>query len=262
MMVTSCGIIIYVCVIDILWFTMFGNRKVLGAGFYYASLLFINIGSLLILWSRLHLIVNWPRVLKMLLAFILGILFPLYIVLAVGGSIKPGTREHYFGELFWYRAVWIDPMFPLLEIFLACAYIALFVRFWFFGTGGLVDKHVKRALLVMVIAEAFAVACDATIIALWYAKIYLARTMISPLLFALKLKVEFLVLNRLTSMSKRRVELRHITVSNEEADASGPSYASERGHVAYAEVGMAGPMQNNSLERPQQRTPTPSKFEL
>jgi hypothetical protein len=43
-------------------------------------------------------------------------------------------------------------------------------------------------------------------------ELYLLRLGLSPFLYALKLKVEFMVLNRLTSMGKRRIELRHITV--------------------------------------------------
>ena len=70
----------------------------------------------------------------------------------------------------------------------------------------------------MILAEVFAMATDLTILTLWWTNMYLAKLMLSPFIYALKLKIEFLVLNRLTSMSRRRVELRHITIENAEGE--------------------------------------------
>ena len=129
MLLTACGIMLYVVVIDIMWFSRFGNMLLLGSVFYYIAGLVIYIGFLMVLWSRLHLILDYPRVLRALQIFILGVLMPLQILLVVGSSGRPQRSTHYFGEDFWHAAIWIDGVYPLTEILLTLIYIILFSRF-------------------------------------------------------------------------------------------------------------------------------------
>ena len=242
MLLTACGIILYVVVIDILWFSKFGNIILLGSVFYYLAGLVMNIGFLMVLWSRLHLILDRPRVLKALLIVILGFLLPLQIILIVGSTGRPQRETHYLGEAFWHPAVWMDGIYPIAEVLLTLAYIVLFVRFWLQGTRGLVDAHIRQTLIVMILAETFAMSTDITIIGLWYTKTYLAKVVLSPFIYALKLKIEFLVLNRLTSMSKRRVELRHITISNAEGEIMSANMQHGTPAVAHADKAQDGQM--------------------
>jgi hypothetical protein len=61
----------------------------------------------------------------------------------------------------------------------------------------------------LVLAEAFVIVGDVVRITLWYVEVYLLRLVAIPFISALKLKVEFMILNQLTSIGKRRGELRN-----------------------------------------------------
>jgi hypothetical protein len=63
------------------------------------------------------------------------------------------------------------------------------------------------------VGELFVVLGDVAVLTVWLTGLFLVRLAIDPLIYGLNLKVEFLILNRLTGMTQQRAELRHIAIS-------------------------------------------------
>jgi hypothetical protein len=64
------------------------------------------------------------------------------------------------------------------------------------------EKKLRPTFYFLIMAETINICCDTISVTLLYKKLYLARLMIDPLTYVIKLKVEFFVLNRLTRLVK------------------------------------------------------------
>lgn len=202
-----------------MFLTNSGSMSILGDIIYPISVVFTYEGFLMVLYSRLHLIIDSPKILRALLFIILGIGIPLQIVIALAGDRILSTNV-------WVVTFRLEMIFPFFEILLSSIYVYLFIRFMRQSTGA-AHPHMKRTFYFLVLAETFVVIMDVIGITLWYLDLYLLRLAVLPFTTALKLKVEFLILNRLTEIGKRKNELRSITVSthdqeNEEAPVASP----------------------------------------
>jgi hypothetical protein len=193
-----------------MFLTDFGDMFILGDVIYPISWIVMYEGFLMVLYSRLHLIVDSPRVLRALLIVILGVGIPLQIVMVLAGDRVLSTKV-------WVVTFRLEMIFPFSEIVLSALYVILFIRFMK-HTGGSSDPSMKRTFYLLIAAEVFVVIVDVIGITLWYMDLYLLRLAVVPLISALKLKVEFMILNRLTGIGKRRGELRDITVSVREEE--------------------------------------------
>lgn len=159
----------------------------------------------MVLYSRLHLIVDSPKILRALLIVIVGVGVPLQIVMALAGDRVLDTNV-------WVVTFRLEMIFPFSEIILSSLYVYLFVRFMRQDTGA-VDALMKRTFYFLIAAESFVVIMDVIGKSLWYMDLYLLRLAVLPFITALKLKVEFMILNRLTGIGKRKNKLRNVTVS-------------------------------------------------
>jgi hypothetical protein len=166
----------------------------------------------MVLYSRLHLIIDSPIVLRVLLFIILGVGFPLQIFVVVAASGRPQHEHHYLGENVFQVAIRLDLVSIYFEIILSTSYVYLFSRFMRNGSST-AQAHLKHTLLLLIFAEGLVVATDVAVLTLWYLELYLLRLALGPFFYAVKLKVEFNILNRITSMGKRRIELKHISIS-------------------------------------------------
>lgn len=197
-----------------MFLTKFGSMEVLGNIVYPISALILYEGFLMVLYSRLHLIINNVKILRALLFVILGIGIPLQIIMVLAGDRVLDTKV-------WVVTFRLEMIFPFSEIVLSSLYVWLFVRFLNQSSGGSRDVHMKRTLYLLVLAESFVVVADVVGITLWYMDLYLLRLVVLPFTSAAKLKVEFMILNRLTGIGKRRNELRDITVSTHGEEERG-----------------------------------------
>lgn len=192
-----------------------GKSQFLKQVVYPSAWLFTNSGFIAVLYSRLHLIVDAPLALKRLMWGLLGIGIPFQIFLIVASTGSPfhmGMAVHNV----CYR---LEPIVTFVEIGMSGCYV------WFFFTkfihngirpshGGMAtQRQLQWTFIVLILGEVFVVAGDIAIVTVWYDGLFLVRLAIAPLIYALKLKVEFLILNRLTSITQQSAELRHITIS-------------------------------------------------
>ena len=132
------------------------------------------------------------------------------VVASTGVPFNLGWTTH----LVAYR---MEVIVTLVEIALGSFYIYIFgVRFMKDGAGlgGSASRaELRWTFILLILGEMFVVLGDVAITTVWLTGLFLVRLSIDPLIYGLKLKVEFLILNRLTGMTRQRVELRHIAIS-------------------------------------------------
>jgi len=154
-------------------------------------------GFSLVLYSRLHLILPNPKVLRILLFFILGTAFIIHppIIVATFMSGKTGQRIHNIASYF-------KGIFSVQEIVLSSLYIYLFVQF-VRERGSEQSQEIKTTFRLLIAAQVIIIVLDVIISALLYFEFYLARKIVFTFIYAVKLKIEFLVLNCLVSFAQK-----------------------------------------------------------
>lgn len=186
---------------------------------FFTSDLLIGFGFLMVLWSRLHLVMDRPRILYALLGliFIVAVVLKLFIALATIGS-PPNRYRPRWGNGVWQVMYRLEVLIPGLEIILAGLYAYLFLtRF----RNGRSDKTFRRSFWLLIIGELFVITGDAAIISVWLSGLVLLKWAIGTFVYALKLGVEMLILNSLTMMSQQQgSDLRHITSLNPDEEAA------------------------------------------
>lgn len=113
-----------------MFLTNFGNI------IYPIASILMNEGFLVVLYSRLHLIVDSPRILRALLVVILGVGILLQIVMVLAGDRVLDTNV-------WVVTFRFEMIFPFSEILLSSLYVYLFIRFMRQSTGA-ADPHMQR----------------------------------------------------------------------------------------------------------------------
>lgn len=167
----------------------------------------IRTGFGLVLCSRLHLLKPdlWFRRSILIMVIVLGFV-------EFGGNVAWMTRGYKHGENFHGRSlfdIWItvDILFPLQDIFLSSLYL---YYFWDYlnDMPGEVDKELqnkcRRIFALLLAAFIWVSATDVSMYALQLTKWYLVRMMLLPFLEAIKLKLEFVVLNQLLEASEMK----------------------------------------------------------
>jgi hypothetical protein len=158
-------------------------------------------GSSLVLYSRLNLVLPNPKFLRFTLITILGnaVLFqlPNIIMTYISGHGDHGTIQK-INDIFPK----LDIIFTVQEAFLSSLYVFVFIRFLNQGTP--VSQDTIRTFYYLFIAEIVMFVFNIIMYVLLYLEIYLARRMVLGLFYAIKLKIEFIVLNRLVVFAQRR----------------------------------------------------------
>lgn len=209
---SALSVILYALAMVLMMLTEAGKSSIIKEVMYPMSWLFTNSGFIAVLFSRLHLILDAPRGLKWTAWLLVGIGIPFHIFLIVAST---GTPFH-FGMATHNVAFRLETVVSFVEIGFSAVYVYFFsMRFMRdrSGIGGTTWTQLKWTFVVLILGELFVVAGDIAIITVWLNGQYLVRLAIAPLVYGLKLKVEFLILNRLTGMTQKRAELRHITIS-------------------------------------------------
>jgi hypothetical protein len=85
------------------------------------------------------------------------------------------------------------------------------------------NKRVRSTFYLLILTEVLSLLCDLVSIVLLYTRFFLARTAIESLIYVIKLKIEFVVLNRLTRLVKHNANLQQspFSLSTEEDSAPG-----------------------------------------
>lgn len=174
----------------------FANAPSVGLGLEAPGWIFMTSGFALVLCSRLHILIKNYRIRR-----------ASYTVVVVNGLICHTiviVACYYTGahQAKLLRAGFcLEVLFVLQENGLALLYIYSFTSF----VGGWRTESEARAVLKkLVLAEALVFCTDIIPLSLLYAQAYVPREAINPFTYAVKLKIEFLILNELVRYSKSR----------------------------------------------------------
>jgi hypothetical protein len=155
-------------------------------------------GFSLVLYSRLHLLKPKETILRVILACIIvdAILVhgPTIISTIVVNVRLTKTATHVY-EIFSFTEI----AFSVQETVLASLYIYLFLQY---TADSREERETNTTLRMLVAAELVVLSTDAVLNALLYTKYYLSRVMIQAFMSAVKLKVEFFVLNSLVEYAR------------------------------------------------------------
>lgn len=156
-------------------------------------------GFSIVLWSRLHLVVRNPRILKWLLVVILvdGLVCHTPVVVFEFGLM---TRRHDT----YYRPMQImeriqQTVFTLQECVMSCLYIYHTRKFLKIGY----PMQTRKVIGLLLLVQLLVMALDAVLTLFDYTDKFTLKCTLHPLVYAIKLKLEFIVLNQLQSLVKR-----------------------------------------------------------
>ncbi|KAF2730247.1 hypothetical protein EJ04DRAFT_400110, partial [Polyplosphaeria fusca] len=156
-------------------------------------------GFSVVLWSRLHLIVNNPRILKAVLAMIIfdGICLHTPVVVFEFGLI---SKHH---STFMYPMEIMEriqqTIFTLQETIISGLYMFYTVRFLNDGYA----SHTRKVIRMLVCVQALVILFDGGLTAFDYKNMFTLKCTLHPFVYALKLKLEFIVLNQLLSIARK-----------------------------------------------------------
>jgi hypothetical protein len=156
-------------------------------------------GFAVVLWSRLHLVVNDPRILRGILIMIVinGICFHTPVVVFEFGLISKDHHKYVKPMEIMERIQ--QTVFTLQEAIISGLYIFYTRRFLNSGS----PHHTRKVIRLLVCVQALVIALDAGLTAFDYKNMFTLKCTIHPAVYALKLKLEFVVLNQLLSIVKR-----------------------------------------------------------
>lgn len=176
-------------------------------------------GFSVVLWSRLHLVVRDPRILR-------GVL----IMIVINGLVLHTPVVVFeFGLMSRHRERFLQPMevveriqqavFTLQEIIISGLYIFHTVRFLDAGFA----TRTRKVVALLISVQILAISLDAGLTTFDFMNMFTLKCTLHPFVYSVKLKLEFIVLNQLLSIVKRGLTqgLQRITIS----DACAPDGA-------------------------------------
>ncbi|KAL2073874.1 hypothetical protein VTL71DRAFT_11200 [Oculimacula yallundae] len=156
-------------------------------------------GFSIVLWSRLHLVVRNSRILKWLLVLIIvdGLVCHTPITVFEFGLM---TRHHDT----YYRPMQImeriqQTVFTIQETVMSCLYIYHTRKFLKIGY----PMQTRKVIGLLFLVQLFVIALDVILTLFDYTDKFTLKCTVHPLVYAIKLKLEFIVLNQLQSLVKR-----------------------------------------------------------
>lgn len=156
-------------------------------------------GFAIVLWSRLHLVVNQHRILKYLLIMILvnGLLWHTPVVVFEFG-LMTGKHATYYRLMQIFERIQ-QTIFTLQETILSSLYIYHTIRFLNIGY----PMHTRKVMGLLLCVQVLVVALDAMLTAFDFIDWFTLKCTVHPFIYAIKLKLEFIVLNQLQTLVKR-----------------------------------------------------------
>ena len=197
-LLTTCGIILQVIGFSMLQMFAPNCPRVLYTLIGTVGWNINDCGFSVVLYSRLHLTGCGPRLLRRLLILIVltAIVFHTPITVCAFGLATSSWKQ------------WVKPrqaaeriqqiVFSLQETALSSIYIWNTARF--LGDGN--EMRTRHTIALLVITQLFVIGCDAALATMNFVDLYTLRCMTHPFVYALKLKIEFIVLNQLRGLVK------------------------------------------------------------
>ncbi|KAF2421087.1 hypothetical protein EJ08DRAFT_522801 [Tothia fuscella] len=178
--------------------TLLGNVPMAATILSNAGWIIMTTGFQFVLYSRLHLVNPGPKVLRTVLICIIvnAMLFHgIIIILAGVATVHPEAILERVFEAFSFTEI----VFTVQEMVITTLYVYYFIQQTVETQG---EPDTKRTLKLLIAAEVVVFVTDVILNLLLYKWRFLPRNMIQPFCTALKLKIEFVVLNSLVDYSK------------------------------------------------------------
>ena len=155
-------------------------------------------GQAFVLYSRLHLVVRKQRTLHYVLALILidAVVLHLPTIVFTIGSNSPNASfwVHKFNVMERIQLVG----FCLQEFIISGLYIFSTVRL----LGAIYHSMTRKVMFQLIFINSVCIGMDIVLIGLEFTGYYVGEASIKPMIYAIKLKLEFAVLNQLMGLTK------------------------------------------------------------
>ena len=155
-------------------------------------------GQAFVLFSRLHLVVRNRRTLRLILFMIIvdALVFHVPTICFTYGSNSPNAE-------FWAPKFNIMERiqltgFCLQEFVIATVYIVATVRL----LGSIYHSMTRKVMLQLLIINCICIGMDIVLIGLEFTNNYVGEASVKPMIYSIKLKLEFAVLNQLMGLTK------------------------------------------------------------
>ena len=155
-------------------------------------------GQAFVLYSRLHLIVRNPRTLRLVLCMILFNAAALHIptIITFFGANSPSSR------------MWINKFNTVERVQLAgfCVQEFIISTIYVYSTtrllGSTYHNLSKKVMGELILINCICIGMDIVLICLEFTNQYIGEASMKPMIYAIKLKLEFTVLNQLKGLAK------------------------------------------------------------
>ena len=198
-----------VVLFDLRNFTRVGNGKALQ---WTQSIAWIaeSMGFSFVLISRLYLIADCRKLnLLPIIVVILDSTVHILVLVGKAGHLSPKA---------WSTIIYFTPIFfTVQETLLSSLYVYLFIKFMRHNHYG---ARTQSMFSFLVFAEIVVICFDVAMVTLNSLKYEIAKTILTPFFYASKLKIEFLVLNRLMEFKQGNGELEYSCPFSEEVSPS------------------------------------------
>ena len=190
------------------------------------SLIFIMLGWVgmvtgfaIVLYSRLHLVTRNKMILRGVLCMILFNIFALHLTTMLG-QIGVVTK-HQPSWVSWYPAMEKLQIvgFTVQETIISTIYI----KYTSTLTNDSYNAKTRNSIRLLILVQVICILVDLPFIYLAFADVFLIKATASSLAYAIKLKMEFVVLNQLLSIVKNGIAPRGIPHTDEECGKRRPS---------------------------------------
>ncbi|KAI4103138.1 MAG: hypothetical protein LQ345_007340 [Seirophora villosa] len=155
-------------------------------------------GQAFVLFSRLHLVVRNQKLLRYILWLIIvdGCLFHIPTIVFTVGRFSPHPSDWTSKFHIMERIQLVG--FCLQEFTISTLYIVSTVRI----LGSVYHSMTRKVMLQLILINVVCIGMDIILIALEFTGKYTSEASIKPMIYAIKLKLEFAVLNQLMGLSK------------------------------------------------------------
>lgn len=173
-------------------------------------------GQSLVLWSRLHLVVQHPKVLRGVLGIIVANACLLHVpsIVLFYGAVSPYSRRFMpaYGVMERIQLV----VFCLQELLISSIYIWETVKMLRWRP----ERHTYGILVHLLIANIVILVLDLAVVGIEYARHYAIEVMFKPVAYSIKLKLEYAILGQF-------IEIAHGDLSDQSSirGSHPPSFA-------------------------------------
>ncbi|KAF7593900.1 hypothetical protein BBP40_010602 [Aspergillus hancockii] len=200
LLITSINLIPY-CLSDMLFFYQWGSSRYISVTLGFISSCCVLTGHSLVLWSRLHLVLQSPKLLQILFRIIIidAILF--LVPTAVLNYAVISFDNHRLGTAY--------NMMTLIQLIAYCIQESLISIIYIWETIKILrlrSKHSHIHILVqLLVMNISIVLLDVAIIGIQLAGYYTFQAMFRQVTYSIKLKLEYFVLRQLIQIAKEPI---------------------------------------------------------